>query len=164
MFIPNCNKWMRCLVTAFGVGLGTLPALAHDGVHITDAYLRSAGSVGGSAAAFMTIENHQIEDERLLSARSDLAARVELHTHREEANGVMLMLEVPGGFVIPARGMHALARGGDHVMFFGLTRPLKDGDIVTVTLTFALSGEVVVQVPVDNAREPDSAAGDHTGH
>ncbi len=164
MFMPDHTRMMRATILAFGIAFAALPASAHDGVHVTDAYIRTSGNVGGSAAAFMTIENHKIEDERLLSARSDLAARVELHTHREEANGVMKMLEVPEGFVIPAGGVHALARGGDHIMFFGLTRPLKDGDSVTVTLTFALSGEVVVELPVDNAHTPEAVAGEHTGH
>lgn len=129
-----------------------VPAFA-EGVIITDAYARTSGASAKSGAAFMVIENHADADDRLLSAASDVAARVELHTHKEDANGVMQMLEVPEGFAIPAHGSHALARGGDHVMFLGLTRSLAQGDKVTVTLTFEKAGEMTVEVPVDLERK-----------
>lgn len=143
-----------------------LPALAHDGVHINDAYARSNGVMGGSGAIFFVVENHQIEDDRLIAAASDVANMVQLHTHIAGADGVMQMREVPDGFMIPANGLHALARGGDHVMLMGLTTALKDGDIVKLMLTFEKAGVVEVEVPVDNARKADAAMdhGMHKGH
>jgi len=138
------------------------PALAHDGVHVIDPYVRVSGPSAKSGAAFFVIENHADADDRLIAAASDVAERVELHTHKADAQGVMQMLEVPEGFAVPASGSHALERGGDHVMFLGLTRSLAHGDTVTVTLTFERSGEVVVDIPVDLERKPQ--AGAHGGH
>ncbi|MDT8856934.1 copper chaperone PCu(A)C [Paracoccaceae bacterium Fryx2] len=135
-----------------------LPAFAAEDVMIVDPYARVSTMMSASGAAFMVIENRAATDDRLLSAASDVAEKVELHTHVEDANGVMQMIEVPEGFVIPAAGSHALERGGDHVMFLGLKRPLKHGDIVTVTLTFEQAGAVVVEVPVDLERKPGMAA------
>jgi copper(I)-binding protein len=135
-----------------------LPALAHDGLHIDNAFARASAQ---SAAVFMTITNHGTADDRLIAARTDAADLVELHTHSQDADGVMQMLPVPEGFVIPAGGEHALARGGDHVMLMGLTRPLGDGDSLTLILTFEHAGEVTVAVPVDNARKADPG---HEGH
>lgn len=132
--------------------LASVPALANDGLTIRDAHARAASAAARSGAAFMVIENHQDIDDRLIEVRSDVAERVELHTHLQDAQGVMRMIEVKDGFPIPAGGEHALARGGDHVMFLGLTRPLNDGDMVAVTLVFETSGELVVEIPVNNSR------------
>ena len=63
------------------------------------------------------------------------------------------MPEVPEGFAIPAAGEHALARGGDHVMFMGLKDPLVQGETVSVTLVFEQAGEMVVEIPVDLERQ-----------
>ncbi len=141
----------------------TLPAAAHDGVHINDAYARASQASG---AVFFEIENHQTDDDRLIGVASDAAERVELHTHKEDANGVMQMMEVPEGFVVPGNGTHALSRGGDHVMMMGLKAPLNTGDTVTLTLTFEKAGKVTVEVPVDNERVSGPAVEgmDHSGH
>ena len=40
------------------------------------------------------------------------------------------MLKVEDGIVIPAGLTHDLERGGDHIMLMGVTRALKDGDIL----------------------------------
>lgn len=140
-------------VSAAFLALAT-PLFAHDGVHVTDPYIRASGAMASSGAAFMVIENHGASDDRLIAATAEISERVELHTHQSDANGVMRMIEVEEGFAIPAGGSHALARGGDHVMFLGLKQPLADGDVVTVTLTFEGAGDVVVEIPVDNARQP----------
>jgi hypothetical protein len=156
----------RFLPAAALAALLALPttASAHDGVTISDAYARVLpGSNAG--AAFMVIENHQEEGDRLVSAVSRFAERVEFHSHRQSADGMMEMIELTGGIAIPAGGTHALARGGDHVMFLGLTERLADGDVLSVTLTFERAGEVTVDVPVDNARESSPAADGMThGH
>ena len=112
---------------------------------IKDAYARSGAKSG---AAFFTIMNHSSTDDRLIAVHSDVAKRVELHSHTEDENGVMRMREIAGGIVVPAGGMHALARGGDHVMFMGLGAPLPDGGAVDVTLTFEQAGDITLITPV----------------
>lgn len=154
---------MKSLLAAAALAFAT-PAFAADGVTVVDPYARVMGAMAKSGAAFMVIENHASADDRLVNAASDVAERVELHTHKADANGNMQMLHVPEGFVIPANGSHALARGGDHVMFLGLKQSLAHGDKVTVTLTFEKAGDVVVEVPVDLERKPEAAAHGHGGH
>ncbi len=143
-----------------------LPAVAGEGIVIDDPYARTSGATATSGAIFMTIMNHAAEDDRLLAATTDAATRAELHTHIEDANGVMKMTEVEGGFPVAAKGSHMLDRGGDHVMLLGLTRPLAQGDTLALTLTFENAGDVTVDVPVDNGRKPSAAMGhgtmDHT--
>ena len=135
-------------------------------ITIEDAYARAASPKAKAGAAFMILNNTGTEDDRLLSASSDIAARVELHTHKDMGDGVMKMMEVEEGFVIPGGGSHALRRGADHVMFMGLKQALNQGDSVTVTLTFEAAGEVVVEVPVDLERKAGGMKkhGDMAGH
>ena len=130
-----------------------LPAFA-DGIMIHDPYARASAAMSQSGAAFMEIMNQTDTDDRLIDARSDVAERVELHTHQEDANGVMRMVEVEEGFAIPAGGSHALARGGDHVMFLGLNQPFEHGDEIEVTLVFEQAGEMIVTIPIDLERNP----------
>ncbi|SLN75173.1 copper chaperone PCu(A)C [Ruegeria meonggei] len=137
-------------------------AFAQDTITIEDAYARSSGKTAKAGAAFMMIQNSGDADDRLISVESDAAARVELHTHVIDANGVAKMMEVEEGFVIPAGDMHMLKRGGDHVMFMGLTGPFEQGATVPVTLVFENAGEVVVEVPVDLERKDAGGHGSHS--
>ena len=143
-------SFLKPFLTALAV-VFALPAAAET-ITISDAYARAASPSAISGAAFFIIENTAAEADQLLSASSSIADRTELHTHISDANGVMQMVEVPEGFAVPAAGTHALARGGDHVMFLGLKQPMNHGDMIELTLTFAKAGDVVVQVPVDLER------------
>lgn len=138
-------------------------AVAHDGVHINDAYLRSANPK--TAAAFMQLENHADRDCRLIGVSTDAAERAELHTHRDEG-GVMKMVKVEEGFTVPAGGTHQLQRGGDHVMLMGLTSALTDGQTITMAFDFGDCGQEQAEITVDNQRAPDAAADgdDHGAH
>lgn len=156
-------KLSTILGAACAVVLSVSSALA-DGLMIKDAYVRSSTPTSKTGAAFFQIMNHGDQADRLIGVQSDVARRVELHTHIEDANGVMKMREVEAGFPIPAGGMHALERGGDHVMFMGLTQSLEQGSEITVTLTFEKAGEMVVRIPVDHARKTTGGHGSHANH
>ncbi|MEE9429196.1 MAG: copper chaperone PCu(A)C [Paracoccaceae bacterium] len=141
-------------MSIFVLAMSSLSVIAGD-VSIIDAYFRTSGPLAKTGGAFMHIANHSDQDDRLLSITSDIAKRVEMHTHIDAGDGVMLMRQVKGGFAIPAQGMHMLARGGDHLMFMGLTRKVADGDMITVVMTFEKTGVISVEIPVDQTREPE---------
>ncbi|OWU85348.1 copper-binding protein [Oceanicola sp. 22II-s10i] len=157
------DTMFRRALTAAVFTLVPATLLAGD-ITVEDAYARTSGMMAQSGAAFMTIHNAGTEDDRLTGVASEAAARVELHTHIDAGNGVMQMRENEDGFEIPAGGTHALARGGDHVMFMGLTGPWAQGDTVTVTLTFEKAGEMTVEIPVDLERQPQAAGQMKHGH
>ena len=140
------------MATALAISLA-VPACA-GGILVQDAYARSSGKAAISGAAFMVLMNHTDADDRLIGIKSDAATKVELHTHSEDANGVMKMLHLMDGVLVPAGGMHALERGGDHVMFMGLNAPMTQGDLIAVTLVFETAGEIEITVPVDLDRQP----------
>lgn len=150
---------------AAAAALVAFPAFAHDGVAVSDPYARTNGGMGASGAVFLLIENHSETDDRLIGVASEVAEMVQMHTHKEDANGVMQMMEVPEGFPVPASDVHELARGGDHIMLMGLKQDLKDGDTFSLTLTFEHAGDVVIEVPVDNARKDGAMGGmNHMNH
>lgn len=119
---------------------------------VEEPYLRSSLPTSTSGAAFLKLRNQTGRDDRLVAARSGLASRVELHSHREDANGVMRMGEIEGGVALAAGDTHIFGRGGDHLMFMGLTAPLEQGQLVPVTLVFEQAGEVTITIPVDLTR------------
>jgi len=145
---------MKTFLAAAAASFLTLPAFAESMIVIHDAYARAAGMNAKAGAAFFEIINNGAEDDRLIAAYSDVAKRVELHTHKEDANGIMKMMEVKEGFPVAAGGTHLLKRGADHVMFMGLNGPFEDGASITVTLVFEQASEMTVDIPVDLNRNP----------
>ena len=139
------------LAAAMAAGLGA--AAAAGDVTATDAYARVSGAMAKSGAVFLVLSNAGTSDDTLIAAATPAAERAELHTHLQDADGVMRMVKVEDGFVVPAGGSHPLARGGDHLMLLGLAAPLKDGDRFPLTLTFATAGDVTIDVVVDSARD-----------
>ena len=150
------------LMGAAGALLLASAAFAESAISIEDPYARTSTPGGPTGAAFMVLTNSGDEDDRLVSATSEISERVELHTHEIDANGVARMMEVEEGFAVPAGGSHVLARGGDHVMFMGIAKPLTHGDVVSVTLTFEKAGDITIDVPIDLERK--AGAHDHGAH
>ncbi len=166
---------LAAAAAALALSTPLMPALAHEGhthataedapVQVADAYARVSET--GSGAVFFVMHNVSGTDDVLIGAKSDVAEKVELHTHKMDANGVMQMVAIEGGIPLPAEGMHALERGGDHVMLMGLKGPMKDGDTFALTLVFQNAGDVTFDVTVDNARKPGKPGMegmDHSAH
>lgn len=154
---------MKKLFSAIVLSALSLPslALAQD-ITITDPYARSSSKMASSGAAFMVIANAAETADTLVEARSDVAKKVELHTHIEGDDGVMQMRPVEGGIEVPAGGETVLKRGGLHVMFMGLNAPFEQGETLDVTLVFENAGEVELQIPVDLERKPMHGEMDHS--
>lgn len=126
------------------------------GIEIQNAW--AAPTPGGVdvSAGYLTIVNATAADDRLIGASSPRAERVELHEMSMEG-GVMRM-RAAEALTIPAGGESALAPGGRHLMFFGVSEPFTEGERIPVRLRFARAGEVDVSLPVQR-----QAAG-HAGH
>jgi copper(I)-binding protein len=101
---------------------------------------------GGNGAVYVTIVNRGGSPDALVGATTDAAATVELHETVQES-GVMKMRPLPR-FEVPGDGRLEMKPGGHHIMLLGLTRDLKPGDTVSVTLTFEKAGRMSVGAPV----------------
>ncbi|SDE42343.1 hypothetical protein SAMN05421538_106197 [Paracoccus isoporae] len=139
-------------------------ALAQAGdLQITDSFARSSNPRTG--AAYLTIHNAGPEACTLSAVTTPITDNAELHTSREDADGLMQMVPLEDGITIAAGADHMLARGGDHIMLMGLAEPLAEGDEVALTLDFGTCGTVETVAPVDNARMSgaDTAAAHGSG-
>ncbi|GAA0867827.1 copper chaperone PCu(A)C [Brevundimonas basaltis] len=86
-------------------------------------------------------------DDRLISVSSPVAGRAEIHESRIE-NNMMIMYELRDGLALPAGQAVELKPGGSHIMLLAVTEPLKAGDSVPLTLTFATAAPVEITAPV----------------
>ncbi|MBL1083326.1 copper chaperone PCu(A)C [Streptomyces actinomycinicus] len=105
------------------------------------------------AAGFLTITNKGGAEDELTSVSSDVAGEVTMHS---TVGGAMAE---KSSFAVPAHGRLVFRSGGNHLMFEQLKRAPKQGQKVTVKLTFAKSGPVTVEMPVESATYHPS-----TGH
>ena len=115
------------------------PAAQHtrgNSVVIENAWVKTADS-GGMTAAFGTLTNASDTDMTVVSVTSSASAAVELHETTADSSGQMVMREVPGGFVVPAREHLRLEPGGNHLMLMDLPSPIKAGEEVEFTLIFS---------------------------
>lgn len=108
-----------------------------------------AARAGGQGAGFMAIRNNGTEADRLVSATSPAAPRMELHTHLRDGD-VMRMRPV-NDIPVPAGQTVRLQPGGLHLMFIGLSQELRQGQSVPVTLVFERAGPVTLQLEIQAA-------------
>lgn len=132
----------------------TAAAQAHDTVtelgalRIVNPWTRAAGQ-GMQGGGFLVIRNTGAMPDRLLSANSPAAGRIELHTHIRDGD-VMRMRPVQD-IQVPPNGEVSLQPGGLHLMLIGLTQPMNMGQAIPVTLRFEQAGEVSIQLAVQAA-------------
>ena len=129
---------------------------------VNDAYVRASSKMAKSAAAFMDIKNTSSQDDRLLDVKSKVAKRVELHTHIKSDDGVMKMRRVDDGFLISGNDTLRLERGGNHIMFMGLSQPFVDGGAISLTLIFEAAGSIELEIPVHLKKRSTSRSHSHT--
>ena len=126
-------KQLSLLAAGLMVSLGALAGAA-DSVTVQDPYVRLAPPNAPATGAFMVIRNGGDKDIKVVKASNPVSKITELHTHLNEG-GVMKMRPVPA-IDVKARGEAVLKPGGLHVMLIDLKAPMKEGDIVPITLTF----------------------------
>lgn len=103
-------------------------------INIESAYVRHLPPTLPNTGAFMVFVNSSDADIAAIRAESDVAEKVEMHTHIHK-DGLMQMREVEK-IDIPANGQTALAPGGFHIMLIGLKKPLELGQMVEITVNF----------------------------
>ena len=120
------------------------PAIAQ--ITVIDAWTRATAPGAKIAAGYMTLKNAGKTPDKLLSASSPAAEKVETHVTVKEGD-IFRMREVKG-YDIPAGGSFELKPGGAHLMLVNVKAPLKEGDKVPLTLRFERGGEVKTELQV----------------
>ena len=116
---------------AVAIALTAAPALAQ--VTVADAWARGTLAAQRATGAFMNLTSPT--DTALVSASSPVAGLVEVHEMAMDG-GVMRMRAIQQ-LALPAGKTVSLKPGGYHVMLMDLKGPLKEGEAVPITLTFA---------------------------
>lgn len=108
---------------------------------ITQPWSRATPNGAKVAGGYLTIENRGSAPDRLLSASTDLAKKLEIH-EMALSDGVMTMRPVEGGLTVGPGQAIKFAPGGYHLMFLELKAPFRQGEQVPVSLKFEHAGEV----------------------
>lgn len=131
----------------FGAILASAVDAKAGDIVVTAAYARaSASPVAKTAAVYVTVQNAGAEDDRIVSVSTPAARSAMLHS--TEMSGDVMKMEHVEAVSVPAGGTVEMAPGGLHVMLVGLAAPLKEGEMLQVTLTFETAAPVTVDVPV----------------
>ena len=147
---------MRALL--FMLALAALPAWAQ--VQIENAWIRPTAPGAKVAAGYMVIRNAGATADKLVSASSPAAERVETHVTMKDGD-ILRMREVKG-YDVPAKGAFELRPGGAHLMLVNIKTPLAQGQKVPALLRFEKAGEVKAEFSVG---QPAGAGhGHHKGH
>ena len=120
--------------------LGSGMALAEDGgIHIDQAWARATPGGTKTGAIYLTVSNTGNASDTLTAASTPSADKAQLHEMKIE-NGVMEMRPIPALAIAPGQSIVFEPSKGYHIMLTGLKAPLKEGDKVTLTLTFEHAG------------------------
>jgi len=143
---------------------GASPSLAHGFTSgplvIGHPWVRETAQGQSAGGGFLTVTNNGRAEDRLLGGNSEIADQVQVHSMSMDGS-VMRMRQLRDGLPVPPGGSVALRPGSYHVMFTGLKRPLKRGEMVPATLHFARAGKVKVEFKVEAVTYGGSA---HAGH
>jgi copper(I)-binding protein len=119
---------------------------AKANIDVTDAWTRATPGGSGNAAIYLRIVNLGKEADILVGAKTENAAKVDLHNTVMEGGTAKMSplasLVIPGGQTIN------FAPGGRHVMLTGLKAPLKEGESFFAKLIFKNAGEETLVVKV----------------
>ncbi|MDH3691056.1 MAG: copper chaperone PCu(A)C [Gammaproteobacteria bacterium] len=99
-----------------------------------------------TGAGYMTVTNNGDIADKLLATVSEIAERVEIHTHTMDED-VIKMRRVEN-LEIRAHGSVSLSPGGLHLMLIGLQQQLIVGQHFTVDLVFERAGPTTIEVVV----------------
>lgn len=134
-------------------------------ISVVDPWARASAGMARTGAAYARLVNTGDTEDRLISAASPVAEKVEIHTHIQEGN-VLRMREVEA-IPLPPGTTVTLEPGGYHLMLMGLERRLEKGERVPGTLVFERAGTVAVEFQVEGvaAHSPGHTMTDHSkGH
>jgi periplasmic copper chaperone A len=145
------NQFLLSLIAATSIFFTSGITLAKDykigDLMISNPWARaSAGPAKTGAAYIGKISNHSQNSDRLISATSPAAKRVQVHNSIVE-NGIAKMRHVEALNLKPGQSV-ALKPGGYHIMMMGLNAPLRTGQSFPLTLIFEKAGKITLTVDV----------------
>lgn len=115
-------------------------------ISVIDAWARPANQ-GDNSAVYFKINNPGLGTDTLLETQTEVAAQTGLHKSEMNSQGVMSM-HPQHQIDIPPDSQLEFAPGGLHVMLVDLQQDLRVGDTIELILRFKNSGEITLEVPI----------------
>lgn len=139
----------RLLAIALCVVIAPAVVVAHgykrNSIEIVHPWTGDKAEPGGrDAIVCMDIKNSGGESDRLVSASSAIAQRVEIRTSTKP---------LPRGIEIASRGRVDLSAKTQHLRLIGLKKELTAYDTLPVTLVFQRAGRINIDVLVEETSE-----------
>ena len=118
-----------------------------DSIEITEGWIREAPKGKFATAGYLRITNSGKEERKLINVKADFAEISEFHLMEEEY-GIMKMIPLEDGILIPAGSSVSLEPGGMHIMFMKLNTSLKLSEKQKINLTFENLGDISISMIV----------------
>ena len=109
--------------------------LGPDAIEAENAWVRLPAVAGRPGSGYFTLRGGP-QSTTLISVRSDLAIRTEMHATMRMDGGAMTMRPL-AAVPVAAHGEVTFAPGGRHLMLYGVSPALKAGGSTILTFTFA---------------------------
>jgi len=133
------------VASAFALAVAQAVQAAPAPLALSGGWSRPAAA-GTNGVGYLSIANRGAKPDAVVAVETPLASRVDMHS-MSMAGGVMSMQKVDR-VAVPAGGQAAFGPGGHHMMLMGLTRALKVGDKVPLTVTFASGAKLKADLTV----------------
>lgn len=148
------------LVVAVLVGCRREAHQTVGAIRIEQPWIRAMAPGAPSAAGFVVLRNTGEAPDRLVSATTADAERVEIHEARRDGD-VVRMRALADGLPLPAAGVATLQPSGHHLMLLAPRRRFVEGDTVAIGLNFERAGRVEVRFPVRSLHTTGGAGAHH---
>jgi copper(I)-binding protein len=121
-----------------------------EGMAVLDAWTRPSPPTVDEAAIYVTVENRDAPDDRLIGASSDRCVVVTPHLTEFDDDDVARMTAAGGDQLGLRAGERVeMTPIGLHLMCLGLVEPFAEGDRFDVTLQFSERAPMTVAVSVE---------------
>jgi copper(I)-binding protein len=127
------------------VSAGAAVLSAQKSISASNAWVKVPAAGETSAMAFVNIDNPTMYDVFFTSGTSNAAGKVEL---RDKSKGADPKAQAVEFITVPAYGSLTMDQNGVYVALLELKRPLKQGDMVSLTLSSQDGAKVDVMAAV----------------
>ena len=147
MRLKSLNFLLNLLILITFTSLSFANSINFNGILISDFWIKAAIGNQKMTSGYLTIENTNNIDERLLSLTSEISKKTQLHDMVVQ-NDIMKMKKLEDGVVIKANSRVSFSPGSYHIMFMKLKKPIIVMNKYQVILRFKNSGSVIIKMPV----------------
>ena len=109
-------------------------------ISVKDATIRLLPPGVPNTAAYFSLQNSSNKNVTLIGVKADFVSKAEIHNHIM-VNDMMSMQQQSEVVIEPGETVH-FAPGGLHIMLFGLQKPLRAGQSLTMSLQ-TKTGELI---------------------